>query len=125
MGQFLKKFGEAQTTSSSRGIETLIIHAKERVEVEEQDSVHFMPQENTTIYIKPSMLRMDEILGKTPIKDLDHIQLVLTWMPSRSLYKLQVSVDHEMQSWAHEKLVELQKEKKQWEVLEKEYEQEK
>jgi chromosome segregation ATPase len=69
------------------------------------------------------MLRMDEIVGQTPLKDLDHIQLVLTWMPSRALYKLQVSVDHEMQSRAHKNLVELQKETKQWEVLEKEYEQ--
>jgi hypothetical protein len=28
MGQFLKKFGEAQTTSNSRGIGPLTIHAK-------------------------------------------------------------------------------------------------
>jgi hypothetical protein len=34
-GQFLKKFGEAQTTSSSRGTEPPTIQAKERVEVEE------------------------------------------------------------------------------------------
>jgi chromosome segregation ATPase len=36
---------------------------------------------------------------------------------------LQVSVDHEMQSRAHKNLVELQKATKQWEALEKEYEQ--
>jgi hypothetical protein len=34
MGQFLKKFGEAQTSSNNRGIEPLTIQAKERVEVE-------------------------------------------------------------------------------------------
>jgi hypothetical protein len=66
---------------------------------------------------------MDEIVGQTPLKDLDHIQLVLTWMSSRELHKLQVSVDHEMQSRAHKNLVELQKATKQWEALEKEYEQ--
>jgi hypothetical protein len=61
---------------------------------------------------------MDEIVGQTPLKDLDHIQLVLTQMPSRELYKLQVSVDYEMQSQAHKNLVELQKETKKREVLE-------
>jgi hypothetical protein len=37
---------------------------------------------------KTEHLRMDEIMGQTPLKDLDHIQLVLTQMPSRALYKL-------------------------------------
>jgi hypothetical protein len=75
MGQFLKKFGEAQTTRS-RGIEPPIIQIKKRVEVEERDPVHSMPHANTTIYIKPNMLHMDEIMGQTPLKDLDRIQLV-------------------------------------------------
>jgi hypothetical protein len=61
---------------------------------------------------------MDEIVGKTPFKDLDHIQLVLTQVPSRALYKLQVSVDHEMQLRAHKNLVELQRATKKREVLE-------
>jgi hypothetical protein len=78
-----------------------------------------MPHAHATVYIKPSMLRMDEIMGQTPLKDLDHIQLVLTWMPSRELYKLQVSVDHEMQSRAHKNLVELQQATKKREALEK------
>jgi hypothetical protein len=33
MGQFLKKFGEAKTASSSRGIDPPTIQTKERVEV--------------------------------------------------------------------------------------------
>ena len=61
---------------------------------------------------------MDEIVGQTPLKDLDHIQLVLTQIPSRELYKLQVSVDQEMQSWAHKKLLELQQATKKREALE-------
>jgi hypothetical protein len=65
-----------------------------------------MPHTHSTVYIKPSMLQMDEIVGQTPLKDLDHIQLVLTRIPSRELYKLQVRVDHEMQSRAHKNLVE-------------------
>jgi thymidylate synthase len=81
-----------------------------------------MPHANATVHIKLSMLLMDEIVGQTPIKDLDHIQLVLTRMSSRELHKLQVSINHEMQSRAHKNLVELQKATKQWEALEKEYE---
>jgi hypothetical protein len=77
------------------------------------------------IYIKPSMLRMDEIVVQTPLKDLDYIQLVLTWIPSREIHKLQVSVDHEIQSWAHKNLVELQQATKKWEALEKVCEQDK
>jgi hypothetical protein len=69
------------------------------------------------------MLRMDEIMGQTPLKDLDHIQLVLTRMSSRALHKLQVSVDQEVQSRAHKNLVELQQETKKREVLEKKIEQ--
>jgi hypothetical protein len=61
---------------------------------------------------------MDEIVGQTPPKDLDHIQLFLTWMPSKALYKLQVSVDHKIQSQAHKILVKLQKETKKQEMLE-------
>jgi hypothetical protein len=98
MGQLLKKFREANITSSNRGIDPSTTQTTERVEVEERDPVLPMPHAHSTIYIKPSMLRMDEIVGQTPLKDLDHIQLVLTWMPSRALYKLQVSVNHDMQS---------------------------
>lgn len=63
------------------------------------------------------MLQMDEIVGQTPLKDLDRIQLVLTRMPSRALYKLQVSVDHEMRLRAHKNLVELQQATRKWEAL--------
>jgi hypothetical protein len=66
MGQFLKKFGEAQIASSSRGIDPPTIQTKERVEVEERDPVHSMPHANATIYIKPSMLRMTKSWGRHP-----------------------------------------------------------
>jgi hypothetical protein len=93
------------------------------MEAEERDPSLPMPHANTMVHIRPSMLRMDEIVGQTPLKDLDHIQLVLARIPSRALHKLQVSVNHEMQSRSHKKLVKLQKATKQREVLEKEYEQ--
>jgi hypothetical protein len=108
MGQFLKKLGEVQIVRNNRGIEPSMLQTKERAEVEERDPFLSMPHENTTMYIKPIMLSMDGIVGQTPLKDLDHIQLVLTWMPSRALHKLQVSVNNKIRSWAHKKLVELQ-----------------
>ena len=96
MGQLLKKFGEAQITSSSRGIDPSTTQTTERVEVEERDPVLPIPHAHSMVYIKRSMLRMDEIVGQTPLKNLDHMQLVLTRIPSKSLYKLQVSVDHKI-----------------------------
>jgi hypothetical protein len=88
MGEFLKKFGEVQTTRSNRVIKPPIIQTRERVEVEERDPVHSMPHANATIYIKPSMMPMDGIVGQKPLNDLDHNQLVLTHMPSKELHKL-------------------------------------
>ena len=69
------------------------------------------------------MLHMDEIVGKTPLKDLNHIQLVLMWIPSRALHKLQVSVNHEVQSRARRNLIELQQVTKKREALDKDWEQ--
>jgi hypothetical protein len=69
------------------------------------------------------MLRMDEIVGQTPLKDLSQIQLVLTRMPTRALHKLQVSINHEVQSRAHKDLVELQRATEKWDMLEIVYEQ--
>jgi hypothetical protein len=79
---------EVQTTGSNRGTGPSTPQTEERVEEEERDPVHTILQPNTTFHITPSMLRMDEIMGKTPLKYLAQIQLVLTWMPSRALHKL-------------------------------------
>jgi hypothetical protein len=73
---------------------------KERVQEEERDSVQAILQPHVTFHITPSMLRMDEIVGQTPLKDLSQIQLVLTRIPSGALHRLQVSVNHEVQSRA-------------------------
>jgi hypothetical protein len=84
MGQLLKKFGESQITSSSRGINPSSAWTTERMEVREHDSV--LPKPHSTVYIKPSMIQMDEIVGQTPLKDLDQVQLFLTRMPTKTLY---------------------------------------
>jgi chromosome segregation ATPase len=68
------------------------------------------------------MLRMDEIVGQTPLKDLSQIQLVLTRIPSGALHRLQVSVNHEVQSRARRDLTELKQATKKRDTLEIVYE---
>jgi hypothetical protein len=58
------------------------------MEEEEQDPFHTILQPNATFHITPSMLCMDDIVGKTPLEDLSKIQLVLMWMPFKALHKL-------------------------------------
>jgi hypothetical protein len=65
---------------------------------------------------------MDEIVGQTPLKDLSQIQLVLTRIPSGALHRLQVSVNHEVQSRAHRDLTELKQATKKRDALEIVYE---
>jgi hypothetical protein len=77
MRQLLKQIGEAQTTGSM-GTGPSTLQTEERLEEGERDTVHTIPQPNTTFHITPSMLRMDEIVGQTPLKDLAQIQLVLS-----------------------------------------------
>jgi RNA-splicing ligase RtcB len=61
---------------------------------------------------------MDDIIGKTPLKDLSQIQLVLPWIPYKALHKLQVSITQEVQSHASINLDELQQAKEKWDALE-------
>jgi hypothetical protein len=65
---------------------------------------------------------MDKIVGQTPLKDLSQIQLVLTRIPSGALHKLQVSVNHEVQTRACRDLTELKQATKKRDTLEIVYE---
>jgi len=55
-------------------------------------------QPRLTFHVTPNMLRMDKIMGKTPLKDLAEIKLLLKWIPTKALYKIQVNVTQEVQS---------------------------
>jgi hypothetical protein len=68
------------------------------------------------------MLRMDEIVGKTPLKDMNHIQVVLTRIPSGELHKLHMIVNHEVQSRAQRHLNELNHATKEQDALKVGYE---
>jgi hypothetical protein len=65
---------------------------------------------------------MDKLVGQTPLKDLSQIQLVLTRIPSGMLHRVQVSVNHEVQSRARRDLTELKQATKKHEALEIVYE---
>jgi hypothetical protein len=68
------------------------------------------------------MLRMDEYVGQTPLKDLSQIQLVLIRIPSGELHRLQVSINHEVHSRAHKHLIDLKKAIKKQDELKVGYE---
>ena len=106
MRQLLKKIGEGHP-ASSRGIESSTPQIEGRVQEEERELVQAILQPHVTFHINPSMLCMDEVVGQTPLKDLSQIQLVLTRIPSGALHKLQVSINHEVQSRACKHLTEL------------------
>jgi len=53
-------------------------------------------QSSSIFHVTPNMLRMDEIVGQTPLNYLAQIQLVMMRIPTKALYKLQVSVAQEV-----------------------------
>ena len=69
-------------------------------------------------HVTPNMLHMDEIVDQTPLKYLAQIQLVMTRVPTKALYKLQVSVAQEVQSCTHTDARKLQQTKDNREELE-------
>jgi hypothetical protein len=75
-------------------------HIEGKVGSNDQDRIQMTTQPSSTFHVTPSMLCMDEIMGQTPLKDLAQIQLVLTWIPTKALYKLQVNITQKVQSCA-------------------------
>jgi hypothetical protein len=87
------------------------------VQEEDQQTYKGILQPNTTFHINPSMLHMDEIVGQTPLKDLNQIQIVLKRIPSGALHRLQVSVNHGVQYRARRHLFELKQATKEQDEL--------
>jgi len=53
------------------------------------------------------MLQIDEAIAQTPLKDLAQVELVMTKIPTKALYKLRVSVAQEVQSCTRTDLAKL------------------
>jgi hypothetical protein len=118
MRQLLQQLREAQVVDNSVGTVPSTSQIGGEVGSSEQDRIQMTTQPSSTFHVTPNMLCMDEIVGKTPLKDLAQIQLVLMWIPTKALYKLQVNVTQEVQSRACTDAVELQQEKDNRDELE-------
>jgi hypothetical protein len=118
MRQLLEQIRETQR--ADRGIESVPTTSQTGAKAgsSEQDRIQTTTQASSTFHVTPNMLRMDEIVGQTPLKDLAQIQLVMTQIPTKALYKLQVSVAQEVQSRARTDATELQQTKDNKEELE-------
>jgi hypothetical protein len=101
MRQLLEQIRETQRVD--RGIESVPTTSQTGAKAgsSEQDRIQTTTQPSSTFHVTPNMLRMDEIVGQTPLKYLAQIQLVMTQIPTKALYKLQVSVAQEVQSRTH------------------------
>jgi hypothetical protein len=53
-------------------------------------------QASLNFQVTSNMLQMDETLTQTPLKDLVQVELVMARIPTKALYKLQVSVAQEV-----------------------------
>jgi hypothetical protein len=64
------------------------------------ETMHFTAQGSTNFIITPVMLFIDEETLQIPFKDIDTLNLALSKIPTKALYKLQVSTAQEIQSRA-------------------------
>jgi hypothetical protein len=64
------------------------------------------------------MLQIDEDLAHRQLKDIEQLELVFTEIPTKSLYKLQMSVAQEVQSRARTNATNLETTREAKEVLE-------
>jgi hypothetical protein len=73
---------------------------------------------STTFQISQSMLQVDEETTQKPLKDVEQLDLVLSKIPTKELYKLQMSMAQEVQSRARMDATNLETTKEEKEVLE-------
>jgi vacuolar-type H+-ATPase subunit I/STV1 len=66
----------------------------------EEDIIQIIAQASLSFRITTDMLQVDEAISQIPLKYLVQAQLVLAKIPTKALYKLQVSVAQEVQSQA-------------------------
>jgi hypothetical protein len=68
MRQLLKKLEEAQEARSSGGMVPLASKIRGKAGSSEQERIHMTTQSSLIFRVTPSILRMEEIVGQTPIK---------------------------------------------------------
>jgi hypothetical protein len=70
--------------------------------------VQIMTQRSVNFIITPEMLFMDEETTQRPMKYIEMLDLVFPKIPTKELYKLQVSIVQEIQSKARSDATKLQ-----------------
>jgi hypothetical protein len=109
-----------ETQGADNNIKNIPSASREKAEAGscEQDMIQTTTQLSSTFHVTPNMFHMNEIEGKTLMKDLAQIQSVMTRISNKALYKLQVSVAQEVQSCTCIDAMELQQTKDNQDTLE-------
>jgi hypothetical protein len=72
------------------------------------ETIQFVAQASTTFIIMPEMLFIDEETTQKPLKDIEMLDVALAKIPTKLLYKLQVSIAQEIQYKEREDTTNLQ-----------------
>jgi ElaB/YqjD/DUF883 family membrane-anchored ribosome-binding protein len=64
------------------------------------ETVQFAAQPNANFIITPEMMFIDKETMQKPLKDIETLDVALAKIPTKALYKLQVSIAQEIQSRA-------------------------
>jgi hypothetical protein len=81
---------------------------KAREGVPAQETMEIIVQGSANFILTPEMLFLDEETMQKPLKDIETLDLALPKIPTKALYKLQVSVAQEIQSRARSDAMNLQ-----------------
>jgi hypothetical protein len=66
-----------------------------------QETMHIIAMGSEYLNIAKEMLQVYDETTQNPLKDINHLDLELPKVPTKALYKLQISVEREIQSRAH------------------------
>jgi hypothetical protein len=73
-------------------------HIAQKKTVLSQETVQIIASGSENYPSTQDMLQMDEETTQKQLKDIDHLDLALPKVPTKALYKLQVSVTQDIQS---------------------------
>ena len=85
---------------------------------EEKGTIQTMVMGNNIFYITQKMLQIDQGIMQKKLKDIEQLDLAMSKIPKKVLYKLHMSVAKEIQSRARMNGTDLEITKKTKEVLE-------
>jgi hypothetical protein len=86
--------------TQQKGTKQQKVSAQQEPIYEEKETVKTIIVGSTTFQIIQNMLQVDEDTMQKPLKDVEQLDLALSKIPTKALYKLQMSVAQEVQSRA-------------------------